>query len=177
MENNDPKRKEDVKDPIGRRGWPVEKGRDGERTPMQWNTAVNAGFSTAKPWLPVAPNYKTHNVASEEQDAKSVLHWYRALASLRSNQTAIRDGKYISVNNSDPNVLSYLRRAPNGETILVVLNMSNAPQTVHYDLREHGAKVDKVAPLLQSPAIKGAYPLNLENLKLPPLGVFIGKLD
>ena len=36
MENNDPKRREDVKDPIGQRGWPKEKGRDGERTPMQW---------------------------------------------------------------------------------------------------------------------------------------------
>src|SRR5690349_5931039 len=51
MENNDPTRREDVKDPIGRAGWPKEKGRDGERTPMQWNTASNAGFSTAEPWL------------------------------------------------------------------------------------------------------------------------------
>jgi alpha-glucosidase len=177
MENNDPKRKEDVKDPIGKRGWPREKGRDGERTPMQWTAGVNAGFSTTKPWLPVAPNYKTHNVASEEKDPKSVLHWYRALASLRTNQAALRDGKYISVNNNDPNVLSYLRRAPNGETILVALNMSQAPQTVHYDLHEHGAKVDKVAPLLQSPAIRGRYPLNLQTLTIPPLGVFIGKLD
>ena len=40
MKNNDPKRKEDVKDPIGARGWPKEKGRDGERTPMQWDTAA-----------------------------------------------------------------------------------------------------------------------------------------
>ena len=45
MENNDPTRKEDVKDPIGRTGWPKEKGRDGERTPMQWSSAANAGFS------------------------------------------------------------------------------------------------------------------------------------
>ena len=40
MENNDPKRNEDVKDPIGRLGWPKEKGRDGERTPMQWDTCA-----------------------------------------------------------------------------------------------------------------------------------------
>ena len=45
MENNDPKSKEDVKDPVGRVGWPVDKGRDGERTPMQWNDSANAGFS------------------------------------------------------------------------------------------------------------------------------------
>src|SRR3979490_3258628 len=43
MENNDPKNKEDVKDPIGRTGWPKEIGRDGERTPMQWNTDASAG--------------------------------------------------------------------------------------------------------------------------------------
>ena len=57
MENNDPKRKEDVKDPIGRTGWPQEKGRDGERTPMQWDAAPNAGFSKKTPWLPVPPSY------------------------------------------------------------------------------------------------------------------------
>ena len=49
MQNNDPKRREDVKDPIGRRGWPKEKGRDGERTPMQWNDDPNAGFTTGSP--------------------------------------------------------------------------------------------------------------------------------
>jgi len=62
MENNDPVRKEDVKDPIGIAGWPAEKGRDGERTPMQWNDSSNAGFSQAAPWLPVPASYKTHNV-------------------------------------------------------------------------------------------------------------------
>ena len=51
MTNADPTRKEDVKDPIGKLGWPVQKGRDGERTPMQWRGGVNAGFSGGKPWL------------------------------------------------------------------------------------------------------------------------------
>src|SRR4029077_20698304 len=62
MENNDPKSKEDVRDPIGKLGWPLEKGRDGERTPMQWNANANAGFSVAKPWLPVPPSAQAHNV-------------------------------------------------------------------------------------------------------------------
>src|SRR5439155_588535 len=77
MENNDPKRKEDVRDPIGKIGWPKEKGRDGERTPMQWNDSTNAGFSQAIPWLPVPPSYKTHNVASELKDPDSILQFYR----------------------------------------------------------------------------------------------------
>ena len=51
---SDPKRVEDVKDPIGVTGWPKEKGRDGERTPMQWSGEKNAGFTTGNnTWLPV----------------------------------------------------------------------------------------------------------------------------
>ncbi len=66
MQTTVPTRKEDVKDPVGVTGWPKEKGRDGERTPMQWNDTANAGFSTAPTtWLPVAADYKTVNVAAE----------------------------------------------------------------------------------------------------------------
>src|ERR1700739_4850409 len=57
MEKKDPKRIEDAQDPIGKRGWPEEKGRDGERTPMQWNTSANAVFSSKRPWNPVDPRY------------------------------------------------------------------------------------------------------------------------
>lgn len=72
MENNDPKRPEDVKDSMGKLGWPKEKGRDGERTPMQWNDSVNAGFSTTTPWLPVDDRYKSYNVESEKKDSNSL---------------------------------------------------------------------------------------------------------
>jgi alpha-glucosidase len=58
MENNDPKSKDEVQDPIGKLGWPPEKGRDGERTPMHWNDRQDAGFSKARPWLPVPPSAK-----------------------------------------------------------------------------------------------------------------------
>lgn len=64
MTNNDPTRLEDVKDIVGKRGWPRQKGRDGERTPMQWNDAINAGFNAGtRPWLPVSSNYASVNVA------------------------------------------------------------------------------------------------------------------
>src|SRR5438045_3016373 len=55
MTNNDPKRKEDVKDPIGKLGWPEETGREGERTTMQWNTAANEGFNKRTPCVTVPP--------------------------------------------------------------------------------------------------------------------------
>src|SRR5271170_5274852 len=98
MENNDPVRKEDVKDPIGIAGWPAEKGRDGERTPMQWNDSPNAGFSRATPWLPVPATYKTHNVASELNDPDSVLQFYKRLLALRHHEPALLDGDYVALN-------------------------------------------------------------------------------
>jgi alpha-glucosidase len=82
MTNNDPERQEDVKDPIGKRGWPTEKGRDGERTPMQWSDRKNAGFSTTNPWLSVPPTYKSHNVASELKDRNSIFSFYKRLLAL-----------------------------------------------------------------------------------------------
>ena len=91
MTNNDPKRKEDVKDPIGVTGWPQEKGRDGERTPMQWSDTANAGFSRATPWLPVPDNYKTHNVARELKEPDSVLQFYKHVLALRHQNRALLD--------------------------------------------------------------------------------------
>jgi len=68
MRTTDPARIEDVHDPIGKLGWPKEKGRDGERTPMQWDGTANAGFTTsAKPWLQVPPTAKTYNVETESK--------------------------------------------------------------------------------------------------------------
>src|SRR5207245_3586023 len=103
MQNNDPLRKEDVRDPIGIKGWPKEKGRDGERTPMQWTAGLNAGFSQAKPWLPLASNYKTHNAQVEALDPSSILNFYRVLGKLRQSNSALARGSYTSLNDSDQN--------------------------------------------------------------------------
>jgi alpha-glucosidase len=110
MENNDPKSKEDVRDPIRRLGWPLEKGRDGERTPMQWTAGVNAGFSEATPWLPVPPSARTHNVDSELQDPGSILNFYKQLLRLPHREPALLEGAYVPLDKNNANVLSYLRR-------------------------------------------------------------------
>ncbi len=57
--------------------------RDNARTPMQWSGEANAGFSTGSPWLKVNPNYVEKNVEAEENDASSVLSYYKKLLSLR----------------------------------------------------------------------------------------------
>ncbi|GAC1700578.1 MAG: alpha glucosidase [Candidatus Acidiferrum sp.] len=147
MENNDPKNKEDVQDPIGKLGWPLEKGRDGERTPMQWNNSANAGFSKAKPWLPVPPNYKTHNVATELKDSNSVLSFYRQLLALRHKEPALLEGNYIPLNENDPNVFAFVRQYKN-EAILVVLNMSATEQKTRLDLSPLGFTAPRLSALL-----------------------------
>jgi len=83
MENHDPQRLEDVRDPLARLGWPHAKRRDGERTPMQWEAGPAAGFTTGRPWLPLPASVATHNVAAETRDPGSVLVYYRKLLALR----------------------------------------------------------------------------------------------
>jgi alpha-glucosidase len=170
-----PARKEDVKDPVGRRGWPTDKGRDGERTPMQWDTTRNAGFSTAeKTWLPVPPSYRTRNVAVEEKDPNSILNFYKRLISLRRNQPALREGSYEALNRQDEHVLSWLRKNPQqGDSVIVALNMSAEPRKISLDLKSHGITQLTARPLLTSPGRDtGAVPLS--EITLAPFGVFIG---
>ena len=174
MTNNDPKRREDVKDPIGRLGWPKEKGRDGERTPMQWNASANAGFSQTKPWLPVPASYKTHNVETELKDPDSILNFYRRVLALRQQDRALRDGDYVALNENDANVLSYLRRYKD-EAVLVVLNMSSSPQKVSFDLQAQGLTASKAATMLSTGKAKGAS-VSLQSISLDPFAVYIGKV-
>ena len=174
MENNTPTRKEDVQDPIGRRGWPEEKGRDGERTPMQWSDAPNAGFSTVKPWLPVPDSYKTHNVATESKDPESVLNFYKHVLKLRHENEALTEGSYVALNDTDPNVLAYLRKYE-GKAVLVVLNMSGAAQQSSLDLAAQGLSSEKVTELVgtASHAQKGKAAL---KVSLDPFGVYMAEV-
>jgi alpha-glucosidase len=175
MENNDPVRKADVKDPIGRTGWPQEKGRDGERTPMQWDATANAGFSSNTPWLPIPPSYRTHNVASEVKDPSSILTVYRRLLRLRRENTALREGEYVALNEDDPNVLSYLRRYKN-QAVLVALNMSDSAQLVKFDLTPMGFN-SKSARTLLSTQSGQAGKRSVSQIRLEPFSVYIGELS
>jgi alpha-glucosidase len=173
MENNDPKRKEDVQDPIGRRGWPLEKGRDGERTPMQWNDKKNAGFTEGQPWVPVSPSYKTRNVAAEAKDPNSILSFYRHLLAMRHTEPALLEGEYIGLNTDDPNVYSYMRRYKE-EAILVVLNMSAGNQKVRFDLAPQGFTSPKLRILLTS--LKNRVTSMSDGLPMEPYSAVIAKI-
>jgi len=174
MENNDPLRKEDVQDPKGRLGWPQDIGRDGERTPMQWNDSPNAGFTTGQPWLPISPGYKTHNVSSELSDPSSILNLYRRVLSLRHQNQALLDGDYVALNENDANVLSYLRRYKD-DAVLVVLNMSSQRQEVSFDLTPEGFATKTVRTLVTTMNLDSN--VSLTHVKLEPFSVYVGAVS
>jgi alpha-glucosidase len=148
-----PTRVQDVRDPIGITGWPKEKGRDGERTPMQWDTSnAQAGFSTnAHTWLPVTANYRTVNVASESADPDSLLNWYRRLIALRRSNAAMRAGRTVMLDPTNASVLCYARVAGGDQAVVVCLNMSPAAQTVTLGLKSAGLSGTRLSTLLASP--------------------------
>ena len=171
MANNDPKRVEDVRDPIGKTGWPGEKGRDGERTPMQWDGTANAGFTKGRaPWLAVGADHAERNVASELRDRKSLLNYYKTLVRLRRENAALRDGLVKIVDENNANVLSFLRQK-DGMTVLVALNFSGQAQTVRYDLG--GAK--KLKTLVSS--FEAGEAASADGLVLPGFGAYVGAMQ
>jgi alpha-glucosidase len=105
--------------------------RDPQRTPMQWDSSPNAGFCLPElqPWLPVADDYQTYNVAVEKQETHSFLALVRALLALRRSSTALSVGSYQSLNQSNPACYLYLREHSD-QRCLVALNFSAQDQVV-----------------------------------------------
>ena len=174
MKTTPPERKQDVKDPIGVIGWPLEKGRDGERTPMQWDGTANAGFT--KPgvatWLPVPRSAATINVEVEKSDPNSLLKWYQALIHLKKTNPALARGENTMVDTANTKVLSWVRQTPGAPAVVVSVNFSAEPQTVSLSIPGSGGKVKT---LLKTPG--AADPKWLGQFVLGPYGVYIGELQ
>ncbi len=176
MHTTPPTRRSEVRDPIGIRGWPKVKGRDGERTPMQWTPGPQAGFSTnPRTWLPIPADHATINVQTERADPDSQLEWYRRLIALRRSEGALRDGRLRMLNPADPNVLAYLRSGHAGGGIVVAMNCSAVARTVSLHLGDAGARRVAVETLLtNAPGLREAR--SLRNLTLPPYATWIARL-
>jgi alpha-glucosidase len=174
MKTKPPTRKQDVKDPIGVTGWPREKGRDGERTPMQWDVRPNAGFTAAgiAPWLPVPPSASTINVEKEKYSPDSLLAWYQRLIRLKKTNPALERGENTMLDTANTKVLSWLRQAPGAPAVVVSVNFTGDPQTVSLSLPGASAKPKT---LLKSPG--GAEPESLGHVHLGPFGVYIGEVQ
>ena len=177
MPDTPPKRKEDVRDPTGITGWPAYKGRDGERTPMQWTAGAQAGFSANhNTWLPIPSTSKVTNVEVEASDETSILNWYKSLITLRKTNPAFLYGGMIFVDQANQNVLSFIRTAPSGsKPVLVMMNMSPLVQTPKIDLSGTGVNGWEMRTLLS--ATQAPVTAKLGSIELPPYAVWIGTIE
>lgn len=102
------------------------KSRDNARTPMQWNSGKNGGFTEGTPWIMVNPNYKEINAEQELADPDSVFHYYQQLIALRRSSIwsdIIVYGHYELLAPEDPQVFAYTRECE-GRKLLVICNLS-----------------------------------------------------
>ena len=107
-------------------------GRDNARTPMQWDTSKNAGFSISdKTWLPINPNYKDINVESALANPESIFYTYQKLVELRKTQDWLVDADFELLETTDK-VFAYIRKTKDS-SYLVVVNLSDQEQDFYYD--------------------------------------------
>ena len=97
--------------------------RDNGRTPFQWDSTANGGFSTGTAWLKVNDNHTYINAAAEEKDANSALNYFRKMTALRKNSPVLIYGKYTLLDKENAQVYAYTREL-DGKKILVMLNFS-----------------------------------------------------
>ena len=143
--------------------------RDNGRTPFQWNSTANAGFTTGSPWIKVNPNYTTINEEAENKDKNSVLNYFRKVVQLRKDHLDLVYGKYTLLDKSNPDVYAYTRQGER-EDILVVLNFTSHNATANIDTNLKNATM-----LLSN--YEAAPSLNKATVVLRPYEAVVYKLD
>lgn len=103
--------------------------RDNARTPVQWNSHANAGFTRegVRTWLPVNENYTVINAEDEERDSDSVLSWYRRLAEFRRNHDVLIDGAYHEIFSDSEEIFAFERYDASGRKLITVANFTDKP--------------------------------------------------
>jgi alpha-glucosidase len=117
-----------VRDPFEKNVPGIGVGRDGCRTPMQWDATAYAGFSTSMPWLPLSDDFPHENVVNLDADARSILSLYKALIDLRKRSPQLRSGTYLPIA-AQGDLLLY-RRQSDGGAVVVALNLGAEPVSI-----------------------------------------------
>jgi len=128
-----------VRDPFEKNVPGIGVGRDGCRTPMQWDATDNAGFSAGVPWLPLADDFAHENVVNLDADTKSILSLYKALIALRGKLPQLVTGTYEPVA-AQGDLLLY-RRKSDGQAVTVALNLGAEPVSVTSSSIGFGSKI------------------------------------
>jgi alpha-glucosidase len=117
-----------VRDPFEKNVPGIGVGRDGCRTPMQWDATTFAGFSATQPWLPLADDFLHENVVNLDADARSILSLYRALIGLRKQLPQLVTGSYEPIA-AEGDILLYRRRDNDGG-VVIALNLGGEPVSI-----------------------------------------------
>ena len=111
----------------------LHKGRDNARTPIQWDSSDNAGFSTGTPWIQVNPNYKQINVENAKEDPDSILNYYKQLIALRNGCGIIKYGSFEMLHPSHKKLFIYRREYGDGN-VIVCCNYANEQVALPQDI-------------------------------------------
>lgn len=117
-----------IRDPVERNVPGKGLGRDGCRTPMQWDDSPHAGFTSAEPWLPLQETWRENNVTAALSDPNSLLNLHRALIRLRHCHPVLVTGGYRSIV-AEEGILLFIRTLDN-TSMLIALNFDDQPAVV-----------------------------------------------
>ena len=120
--------------------------RDNSRTPFQWDSAANAGFTTGTPWIEVNPDYTTVNAAAQENDPQSILNYFRRAVQLRKDNLVLVYGQYTLLDKDNPDIYAYTREGY-GKKMLILLNF-----------RDHSAAATTGIDLTHAKLLLNNYP-------------------
>ena len=135
---------------------------------MQWDATPGAGFTSGRPWLRLAPDAATRNVALELRDPDSVLAAYRRLLDFRRTSRALRTGSMRRLEAGTPDVLVWTRTAP-GEMLLALVNFVGQERTVRLPEAERdGVPLTQWEPVVGSHRMLGNGGAPSEELALRP---------
>lgn len=147
------------------------KSRDNGRTPMQWTSGKNGGFTTGNPWLGVNPNYRDINVESELADENSVLHHYKKLISLRKEEKAFVYGDFRPILVDDKEIVAYYR-VYGKDKFLVICNFYGRDRII--EIADFDGTNVKVTEIISNYCDSST---ELGKLKLRPYESVIYKID
>lgn len=121
----------------------AQRSRDDGRTPMQWDSSPNAGFTSGTPWIGVADNYKSINAAAQTSDADSIYSFYKAMVRLRKEHRVISEGKIEFLYPDNTDLLAYRRYgSADKEELLVLCNLTE--QEIHAELPDAWTTAEKL---------------------------------
>ncbi|GAA0077722.1 alpha,alpha-phosphotrehalase [Clostridium sp. CTA-5] len=147
------------------------KSRDNSRTPIQWDSTLNAGFTTGAPWINVSSNYKDINAENALNNKESVFYHYKKLINIRKEEDIIAYGDFKMLLPEHKQVYAYERKL-NNESIIVVNNFYDKECTINLN-EEIDYNIEKVETLISN--YNDKYD-NLEKINLRPYESFAIKI-